>query len=74
MFWRQTATTQQTRIETLLDKSNANLEELLDEDDLIQVKLTAIHGPSRLHPDHVGPLMTSSALSCVLMPIATVQS
>ncbi len=37
MFWRQTATTQQTHIETLLGKSNVNVEELLDEDDLIQV-------------------------------------
>ena len=37
MFWRVAGFTQPSPIETILDKENFNLEELLDEDDLIQV-------------------------------------
>ena len=37
MFWRVAGFTQPSPIETILDKENFTLEELLDEDDLIQV-------------------------------------
>lgn len=38
MFWRVAGFTQPSPVETLLDKENFTLEELLDEDDLIQVR------------------------------------
>ena len=38
MFWRVAGFTQPSPVETLLDKDNFTLEELLDEDDIIQAR------------------------------------
>ena len=38
MFWRVAGFTQPSPVEAILDKDSFTLEELLDEDDLIQVR------------------------------------
>ena len=47
MFWRVAGFTQPSPIETILDKENFTLEELLDEDDLIQVPHIDCVGPGK---------------------------